>query len=109
TSLIGELKRQPRFPQAHLTLATAYLARGDLDSALATYRQLGDLYPKNVETPFRMGLIYFQQNRKEEARQAFAKTIELAPNYLPAVDKLIDLDLIDEAFTNAFARVQKEI
>src|ERR1041385_328122 len=69
TSLLGELNRQPRFPQAHLTLATAYLAKGDLDSALATYRKLGELYPKNVETPFRMGLIYLQQNRKEEARQ----------------------------------------
>src|ERR1051326_2339502 len=102
------IRRQPRLPQAHLELAAAYQARRDLESALGAYQRLGELFPKNPETPLRTGLIYLQQNRKAEARAAFTKTLELAPNYLPAVEKLVDLDLFDQQYTTALARVEKE-
>jgi len=108
-SLTELLKRQPRLPQAHLELAAAYQAKGDLEAALAAYRRLGDLFPKSAETPYRMGLIYLQQKQKTGARDAFTRTVELAPDYLPAVERLVDLDLADGQYETAFARVQAQI
>jgi tetratricopeptide (TPR) repeat protein len=104
--LTGLLKRQPRLPQAHLQLAAAYTVKGDLESALAAYRRLGEIYPSNAETPMRMGLIYMQQNLREEARSAFNRTLELSTNHFPAIERLVELDLAAGMFTNALTRAR---
>jgi tetratricopeptide (TPR) repeat protein len=107
TELSDLLKQQPELPSAYFGLAAAYTAKGQLDQALAAYRHIEQLFPKNPEMPMRMGLIYLQQNKNGEARQAFTKTLELATNYLPAVEKLMDLDIADGKFDEAMARVDK--
>jgi tetratricopeptide (TPR) repeat protein len=109
TALTELLQRQPKLSQAHLQLAAAYRAKGDLEAALATYRRLGEMYPKNPETPFLSGLVYLQQNKKEEARKAFETSLQLGPKSLQALQYLVDLDIIDKQFPAALDRVQKEL
>lgn len=107
-SLTDLLKRQPKLAQAHLQLAAAYRTKGDLDSALTVYRRLEEQYPKSLEAPLLMGQLYAQQNRMDLARKAFLKVLELSPDYLPAVEYLVDLDLSDKSFDAALARIQQE-
>jgi tetratricopeptide (TPR) repeat protein len=102
------LKREPKQPQAHLQLAAAYRAKGDLESALRVYRRLEEIYPANAEVPMLLGQTFALQKRPGEAREAFQKTLTLAPDYLPALECLVDLDLQEKSFAAAMGRIENE-
>ncbi len=106
-SLTRLIKKQPLLPQAQFGLARAYLARNDADSAVAVYRRMMTFFPTNYSVPFLMGIVLAQQNKTAEARQAFNKTVELAPDYFPAIEKLVDLDLQEKHYSVAAERVAK--
>ena len=103
------IHQRPDIAQARLLLADAYRGQGNLDDALAVYRQLEASFPRNPQTPLLMGLVFLQQNKTDEARQAFSKAFELAPDYLPALEQLINLDLLAKQYPAALERVQSQI
>jgi cytochrome c-type biogenesis protein CcmH/NrfG len=103
------VQQRPGLIQAWLLLADAYRGQGNLDDALAVYRRLSEMFPKNAQSPFLMGLILVQQKKPDEARQAFGKTLELAPDYLPALEQLVNLDLAGKQFPVAIQRVQDAV
>ncbi|MSU62727.1 MAG: tetratricopeptide repeat protein [Pedosphaera sp.] len=102
-------QRRPRNFQAQFMLANAHRAQGNLEDALKVYRQLEPLAPKEPRIPMMMGLVLVQQGKKLEARNAFGKVLTLAPDYLLAVEQLLDLDLKDKQYAAASERVQKQI
>ena len=112
SAAIVSLKRlaqeQPKLAKAQLLLADAYRAQGNLDDALKVYQQLAEQYPESPEGPLLMGLVLAQQGRKEDARRAFGKALEAAPNYLPALEQLVNLDLQDKEYSTAFQRAEKQ-
>jgi tetratricopeptide (TPR) repeat protein len=108
-SLTQLIKQQPQLAQAYMLLATAYLAQKNLDEALAVYRRMIDLFPKDPQGPFLMGTLLAQQNKSAEARQAFEKSLELSPDYLPALEHIVDLDLLDKQYARATERVKTEM
>jgi tetratricopeptide (TPR) repeat protein len=107
TSLAQFIKRQPQFLQAHMLLANAYLAQKDPDSAVAAYRRMLTLFPSNPQVPLLLGALLAQQDMKTEARQAFEKALALSPDYLPAIESLVELDILDKNYSAAIARAQK--
>jgi len=102
-------QQRPDLAQARLLLAQAYAGHGDLDDALTIYRQLEEQYPRNPQTPMMRGLVLLQQNKRDEARKAFDRTRELAPDYLPALEQLVNLDLIEKQYPTAQQRVESEM
>ena len=50
-----------------------------------------------------------QRGQQPEARKAFEKSIEISPDYLPATEMLVDLDLAAKQYAPAIERVQKLI
>jgi tetratricopeptide (TPR) repeat protein len=100
------IKDRPQVAQAHLLLARAYLAQRDVPQALETYRHMAEVFPKNPEPPHLIGVVLAGQNRAE-ARAEFEKSLQIAPNYLPAVEQLVDLDIADKQYADALDRVQK--
>jgi Tfp pilus assembly protein PilF len=56
-----------------------------------------------------MGLTFSQQNKRDVARQSFGKALELAPDQLPVLEQLVDLDLAEEQYTNALRRIESQI
>ncbi|HZQ45436.1 MAG TPA: tetratricopeptide repeat protein, partial [Verrucomicrobiae bacterium] len=112
-SAVGMLRQltgqQPKSAKAQLLLAEAYRIQGNLDDAVNVYRQLGELFPKSPEAPLLMGLVLAQQGNVGEARKAFSRAQEVAPNYLAALEQLVDLDLKEKQYATALHRVEQQL
>jgi tetratricopeptide (TPR) repeat protein len=103
------VNQQPQIAQAHLQLANAYLAEKSPADALGVYGQMMKLFPKNPQIPLFMGMVLVQQKKLADARQAFEKSLELSPDFLPALEQIINLDLAGKQYASALDRAQKQI
>jgi tetratricopeptide (TPR) repeat protein len=108
-SLESLAKRRPDLAQAHVLLAAAYASQNNLDQALAVYRRMQPLFPKSPLIPLSIATILAQQNHREEARKACSESLALAPDFLPPLEQLVNLDLADKQPQAALDRVQKQI
>jgi len=102
-------KERPQIAQAQYLLASAYLAQQKKDEALAVYSQMTELFPKDPQPSFLAGNILLGQGRQQAARQAFEKSAEISPDYLPAIERLVELDIAAKQYAPAMDRVQKLI
>jgi tetratricopeptide (TPR) repeat protein len=102
-------KERPQTAQAQYLLATAYLAQQKSDQALAVYRKMTELFPNDPRPSFLIGSVLLGQGKQADARKAFEKSNEISPDHLPAVERLVDLDLVDKQYAAAMDRVQKVI
>jgi tetratricopeptide (TPR) repeat protein len=103
------VKQQPENAQAHYLLGTAYLAQQQLGSALAIYKEMTKSFPKDPQPPYLAGAILLAQHQPTQAREAFETSLEVSPDYMPAVDRLVDLDIADKQYAVATDRLQKLI
>lgn len=101
------LRRQPRLVQGWLLLADAFCLEGTPGRAVEIYQDLEKSYPGMPEIPVLLGAQFVRQNQPAAARSQFEKALRLAPNYLPAVEQLVDLDLAGRQYTAALERVQQ--
>ena len=104
TQLVAQ---QPQIYQAHLLLAKAYLAQRNPGEAVLVYRRMIGYFSKSAEVPMLLGLALMQQNKRAEAREAFEKSIEFRPDYMPALGQLVDLDVSEKKYPAALKRVQQ--
>jgi tetratricopeptide (TPR) repeat protein len=102
-------KERPQTAQAQYLLATAYLAQQKSDQALAVYRKMTELFPNDPRPSFLIGSVLLGRGKQVDARKAFEKSNEISPDYLPAVERLVDLDIADKQYAAAMDRVQKLI
>jgi tetratricopeptide (TPR) repeat protein len=102
-------KLRPQVAQAQYLLATAYLIQQKSDQALAVYRQMTESFPNDPRPSFLIGSVLLAQGKQADARKALEKSNEISLDYLPAVERLVDLDLADKQYAAAIDRVQKVI
>lgn len=102
-------KQHPQMVGAHLLLATAYLGQGNNDEAIAVYRKMMTLFPTDPQPPMLKGVVLMQGGKFKEARRAFENSVDISADYLPAVEQLVTLDLIEKDSNGALVRVQKQI
>jgi tetratricopeptide (TPR) repeat protein len=107
--LVPLTKERPQIAQAQYLLASAYSAQQKSDQAAAVYRQMMELFPKDPQPSFLLGNALLTQGQQAEARKAFEKSHEISPDYLPAVERLMDLDIATQQYAPAMNRVQKLI
>ena len=108
--LIPLVKTRPQNSETHFLLASAYLAQRKRDQAL-------DVYPKNGRTfssrfprpPLLIGTLLLEQGQRAVAREAFERSLEISPDDIAAVGKLVELDVADKQFDAAMNCVQKRI
>ncbi|MCB1128399.1 MAG: tetratricopeptide repeat protein, partial [Verrucomicrobiae bacterium] len=81
-----------------LLLIDAQTAAGRLDDAVATCQGLIQVAPENDMFQFFLGRLRRQQGRVEDAREAFRKSLEIAPGNLLSLYQLVDIEI---AATNA--------
>ena len=102
------IKERPQTAEAHYLLASAYLAQQKKDESLAVYRNMAVLFPKDPQPTFLIGKM-LEPGQRQAAREAFEKSMAISPNYLPAVEKLVDLHIADKQYATALERVQNQI
>lgn len=105
SSLRQLVQQYPKLPGPQLLLAQGLRAQGNLDAALNTYRELEALLPKDPQIPLLAGLVLLQQNKPAEARNSFDRALKLSPDFLPATEQLVNLDIADKKFDTAKQRI----
>jgi tetratricopeptide (TPR) repeat protein len=100
----------PNETRALAELAQLYHANGFLPEAVACYRGLTQLEPRNPRWPHRLGCIYAGFGQLEEALPLWRRTLAQEADYIPALirmgDVLLKLNRNAEA-ANAYANVLK--
>jgi len=108
-ALMPLIKERPQTAQAFNLLASAYLALQNRDLAAGVYRQMAELFPKDPQPAFMLGDVLLAQNKQPEARKAFEKSAEIAPDYIPSAERLVDLDIAEKKYQAALDRAQTQI
>jgi len=103
------IQRHPELDQARYLTATAYLAQKDFDEALAIYGQIAGANPKDPQPITLAGLVLMQQGRGDQARNSFEKARQMAPDYLPALEQLVSMDMVEKREEEARRRVDEQI
>ena len=107
---LHQLIRQPsQSLSAGFLLAKAYGEQGRLDNAIQIYRALEKNFPTNSQIPLLIGTVLVNQKKYTEARVEFEQARKLAPDSLPALEQLVDLDLMEKQYDTAQQRVQELI
>jgi tetratricopeptide (TPR) repeat protein len=102
------LKRNPELRRAALLLAAAYGSLDRFDDAAVVIGEQARLAPEDPQAHMALGLTLRQARRNDEARQAFEKVAELAPDNLWPIDQLVELDLSDKHFDAARQRIRRQ-
>jgi tetratricopeptide (TPR) repeat protein len=104
--LVRLTNQAPNNPTPYYLLASALRARGTPEEALAVYRRAAQVFPGDPQ-PFQYtGMTLRQQKRYPEARDAYLRALQVQTNYLPAIDDLIELDVLATNYSAALQRVQ---
>ena len=106
SALTGLIKRQPRVARAYVLLAQAYQADSNLDECLNVLRAFTVAFPKYPEGPYFSAKVLTQLGKKEEARRALEQSVQAAPDYWPALEMLVNDDLLESRTGVAKQRVQ---
>ena len=75
------LAQNAKLRLAHFNLALAAEQRGDLDGAIAEYRNEMELYPGSYMAQFNLGKVYERLGKVTEQRAAFRAAIESNPDF----------------------------
>ncbi len=102
------LKRNPELRPAALLLAAAYGSLDRFDDAAVVIGEQARLAPLDPQAQMALGLTLRQAKRNGEARQAFEKAAELAPDSLWPVDQLVEVDLREKHFDAARQTIQRQ-
>jgi Flp pilus assembly protein TadD len=102
------LKRNPELRPAALLLAAAYGSLDRFDDAAVITGEQARLAPRDPQAQMALGLTLRQAKRNGEARQAFEKAAELAPDSLWPIDQVIELDLLEKHFDAARERIRRQ-
>ena len=106
--MTGLLKKNPEFRPAALLLAAAYGSLDRYDDAAIITGEQAKAAPSDPQAQMAFGLTLRQAKRNAEARQAFEKAAQLAPDSLWPVDQLIEIDLLEKHFDAARERVRRQ-
>jgi tetratricopeptide (TPR) repeat protein len=102
------LNRNPELKPAALLLAAAYGSLDRFDDAAVVVGEQAKLAPRDPQAQMALALTLRQAKRNGEARQAFEKVAELAPDSLWPVEQLVELDLLEKHFDAARQRVRHQ-
>jgi tetratricopeptide (TPR) repeat protein len=102
------LNRNPELKPAALLLAAAYGSLDRFDDAAIVVGEQAKLAPRDPQAQMALALTLRQAKRNGEARQAFEKVAELAPDSLWPVEQLVELDLLEKHFDAARQRVRHQ-
>jgi tetratricopeptide (TPR) repeat protein len=95
TAIEPLITRRTAITRAYFLLAQAYRTLGDLEHSLAVFRLIAESAPKAPEGHYLVGTVLREMGRDQEARDSLNQSVQLAEDYWPAQEALVDLDLTE--------------
>jgi tetratricopeptide (TPR) repeat protein len=92
-----------------LDKAMKQINKKDLPHAIATLRAIVEADPKDYQSWYELGLVYFSQKHFTAAENSFAKAIEVKPDYLTALLSLGRMRLAQKNNEGAIAAFQSAL
>jgi tetratricopeptide (TPR) repeat protein/TolB-like protein len=105
--LTGILRVNPNWDEAELQLAAAYREKGDLEQAEAHCRHATEVRPDYWRNWNSLGLVLFLRGKYPEAREAYGRVIQLAPEMNMGYTQLAMVEISDGHYDAAFALYDK--
>src|SRR4029450_5564463 len=102
------LKKRPDLRSPAFLLATAYGSLDRFDDATAILEEQAKLTPNDPQSQKARGMTYRRAKKYKEARDAFEKAAQLAPDDLAMLNQLVELDLLETHFDAARQRVRRQ-
>jgi len=103
------VQKKPELTRAQLLLAEAHRGLSDWTEALAVYQGMLKATPNNPQVIYLMGLVLVQQERFRDARTAFEQVLTTTTGLSPALEPLVNIDIIEKKFDEARRRVNAYI
>lgn len=104
--LVELLRQRPNLVRAQVLLIDAMRVLKRPDDAAKLINEQIRVYPKSAQPHYLLGMLLREQNKPAEARASFEKSLELAPESVPVMAQLIDLDIREKKFDAALARAK---
>lgn len=82
------LKYAPGLYQTIISLTQIDISEKKFDLAIAHAKKLVEIQPKNPQSYYVLGVVYFQSGMNEEAQLVLNKTLNISPNYKAAEELL---------------------
>lgn len=108
-SLSRLLEENPENLQAQSLLAQVHLEESNLDEALEIYQSLASQLPDNPQPPQMAGDVLLRLGKQAEARTSLEKSLKRNGEYLPAFERLTDLDIAEMNFDVALTRIDAQM
>jgi tetratricopeptide (TPR) repeat protein len=102
-------QKQPQSLPAQLLLADAYRMQNRVADALSIYQSLETIYPTNAQVRLLHGAAMLQAGDKAGARKALDQVLIWAPDDIPAIEQIVDMDLVDQQFADAVQLVNGKV
>jgi tetratricopeptide (TPR) repeat protein len=90
-SYLSALKFNPGLFQTYLSLTQVDLMDKKFDAAIADATAATQVDPGNPQSWYVLGVVLSQSGKIEDAKKTMEKVLQMAPNYKPAADALIQL------------------
>ena len=103
------LAKRPSLGAAQMLLIDAMGALGRLDDITTILTESLRVAPERPQTHHLLGLVLVRKGKTAEARQAFEKTLELAPDSILTLAELVTLDLKEKDVPAAKRRVEQRL
>ena len=90
-------------------LAQSYLLKNSPSDAIAIYQSLEKTYPSEAQVPLFEGQAWEVANNPGAARDAFERSFALNADFFPALEELVNLDLLQSRYADALKRPRKQL
>lgn len=105
-SVQGLIARDATVRPAYPLLGEAFVAKGEMDRALAVFRDYESRFKNDPAGPLNLGLVLLRNKDVEQARAAFERAVVMRPDFLPAVEQLVRIELSSSNTRAAISRAQ---
>jgi len=90
------LNHDSKSSQTHFLLGAAYEGIKDYPNAEKHFKNAIELFPDFAEANFGLGKVYFEKKKLDESLICVKKSLELDPNFTPAIQLLMQLNSLKE-------------
>jgi tetratricopeptide (TPR) repeat protein len=108
-SLEQLLRRPPQPFPVYFLLASAYAAQKNPDQVLSVYRRMQTEFPTDPQPLYLIAKLQAAYKQWADARANCEGSLKLKPDFLPALELLVTVDLADKKSENALKRIENEI